>query len=216
MTRRGWYLAFEGGEGRGKSTQVDRLAAALGPATIVTREPGATTVGAAVRSLLLDPETGAVDPTAEALLMAADRAQHAADVLDPALRAGRTVVSDRSAYSSLAYQGYGRGLDLATIRAVSDWALRGRWPDLVVLLDFTDGRPAGAGGHASAVLDDRFERQSVDFHERVLSGFRALAASEPERWLVVDAGAPIEVVAAAVLDGVRTRCPGLDAEGDAR
>lgn len=174
------WIAFEGGEGSGKSTQARRLAERLGAE--LTREPGGTDVGERIRSVLLDPEVAGLDPRAEALLMAADRAQHVAELVRPALASGRSVVSDRSAYSSLAYQGHGRGLGVDAIRTLCDWATDGMWPDVAILLDVpTDER-------TSRMKDppDRMEAAGGEFHDLVADGFRALAVGEPDRWLVVD------------------------------
>jgi len=187
------YIAFEGGEGSGKSTQAARLARRLD--AVLTREPGGTTIGARLRELLLDPATAQLDARAEALLMAADRAQHRAEIIAPALASGRHVVSDRSVYSSLAYQGGGRGLDLDTIRSISAWALDGCWPDLVVLLDLD------ASSAARRLADrqlDRFELEEGEFSARLRATFVDLASSEPERWLTVDGSGGIDDVGAAV------------------
>jgi len=194
VTTRGRLIAFEGGEGTGKSTQAERLACALG--AVLTREPGGTAAGEAVRHLLLDPDVR-IDDRAEALLMAAARAQHVDEVIRPALDAGRDVVSDRYVDSSLAYQGYGRGLDLAEVRRLSSWATRGLWPDVVVLLDVPAAESMArrrAIGHAP----DRLEAEDEAFHRRVVEGFAALAAADPDRWLVVDGTGPIDDVAARV------------------
>ncbi|HLK45370.1 MAG TPA: dTMP kinase [Acidimicrobiales bacterium] len=196
------WVALEGGEGSGKSTQSRLLAEALG--ALLTREPGGTPVGERVRSLLLDPTVDALDGRAEALLMAADRAQHMADVVAPALAAGRDVVSDRSAWSSLAYQGYGRGLPIDELRKLSDWALRGRWPDLAVLVRVPDDVVAARLVEAGRAAD-RFEAEGEAFHRRVREGFEALAAAEPERWAVVDGSGSVADVAARVLTLVRSR-----------
>jgi dTMP kinase len=181
---RGRFIAFEGGEGSGKSTQAARLAAALG--ALLTREPGGTDLGRHIRDLVLAADLHEPAGTrAEALLMAADRAQHVASVVRPALRAGRDVVTDRYAGSSLAYQGYGRGLDIADVRWLSDWATEGLWPDLVLLLDVppneTQERLA-----ASGVGPDRLEAAGDDFHQRVAKGFQILAQESPGTWRVVD------------------------------
>lgn len=187
----GRWIAFEGGEGSGKSTQAARFAARHD--ALLTREPGGTALGAKVRSLLLDPDEE-IDPRAETLLMIADRAQHVASVVRPALAAGRMVVSDRSAFSSLAYQGYGRGIDVEEIRAISDWASTGWWPELAVLLDVPDDVRA-----ARLQRDhDRMERAGDDFHDRVNAGFRAMAAEDPLGWLVIDGSPPADEVEAAV------------------
>ena len=127
------YIAFEGLEGCGKSTHVTRLATALG--AVATREPGGTTIGASLRATMIDAANTMLSPRAEALLMAADRAQHLDELVTPALQRGQHVVSDRSAYSSLAYQGYGRQLDLTMLKQFNSWAIGNRWPDLVVYID---------------------------------------------------------------------------------
>ncbi|MEZ5145065.1 MAG: dTMP kinase [Acidimicrobiales bacterium] len=191
MPARGRFIALEGGEGCGKSTQASLLAARLD--AVLTREPGATPVGARLRALLLDPGTGPLDPRAEALLMAADRAQHVAEVVEPGLARGRHVVSDRYTGSSLAYQGFGRGLDVDEVRRISAWATGDLWPDLVVLLVVP---PAVAAARLGTDLD-RFEQEDHGFHARVDDGFRRLAADEPERWVVLDGtGSPDEVAGA--------------------
>ena len=188
-------IAFEGGEAVGKSTQAALLAARLG--AVLTREPGGTAVGERVRAVLLDPSVADLDPRAEALLLAAARAQHVAEVVGPALAAGREVVTDRFSHSSLAYQGFGRGLPLDEVRRLSEWATGGRWPDVVVLLDLPPEEAESRRGPP-----DRFEAESREFHLRVEAGFRTLAADEPERWRVVDASGSVEAVAARVWDAV--------------
>lgn len=195
----GRYLAFEGGEGSGKSTQAARLAARLDAAR--TREPGATALGAQLRALLLGPETGVLDDRAEALLMMADRAQHLAEVVLPTLAAGRDVVSDRSVWSTLAYQGYGRGLPLADLRTICDWSCHGRWPDLAILVDV----PVEVGLARVGDDRDRLELVGGGFHERVRDGFLALAAAEPRRWVVVDGTLPPDDVEAMIVRAVADR-----------
>lgn len=179
------YVAFEGVEGCGKSTHVKRLAAHLDG--VVTREPGGTPIGATLRAVMADPVNTHLSPRAEALMMAADRAQHLREVVLPTLESGRHVVSDRSVYSSLAYQGFGRGLELDTLRAFNDFAIGGRWPDLVVYIrvDIDVVRRRLAKRET-----DRFEREDDGFFQRVIGGFDALAAAEPSRWLVVDGMPP--------------------------
>jgi len=188
----GRFIAFEGGEATGKSTQAARLAADLG--AVLTREPGGTELGEHIRRLVLGP-SGAegVGIRAEALLLAADRAQHVASVIRPALTDGRHVVSDRYAGSTLAYQGYGRGLDVADLRRLSDWASDGLWPDLVILLD-VPAPVAGARLLASGLGPDRLEAAGDEFHRRVSEGFRALAAACPETWRVVDGEGGVDEV----------------------
>ena len=199
----GIFIAFEGGEGAGKSTQVGLLEAWLvdrGRSVRTTREPGATGLGATVRALVLDPANTDLSARAEALLYAADRAQHVHEVVRPALADGRVVVTDRYVDSSLAYQGAGRAFDPADIGAISRWATEGLVPDLTVLLDLPpEVGLARARGRAAA---DRLEGEPVAFHERVRDTFRALAGADPDRYLVLDATAPVEALAGAVRDRV--------------
>jgi dTMP kinase len=194
------YIALEGAEGCGKSTQAAWLASDLG--AVLTREQGGTAIGQLVRGILLDPAHTELDHHAEALLNAADRAQHLAEVVLPALAAGRHVVSDRSVYSTLAYQGYGRGLPLDEVRRLNDWAIRGRWPDLAVLIAVD---PSRLDERLRGRTLDRFERESHGFHERVRAGFAEMATAEPERWLVVDGNPPPQHVRAAIRAGIRER-----------
>ncbi len=197
------YIAFEGGEGSGKSTQAARLAERLD--AVLTREPGGTELGGRLRSILLDADGFSLGSRAEALMMAADRAQHLDEVIGPALAAGRHVVSDRSAYSSLAYQGVGRGLGVDEIRALNDWATDDRWPDLVVLLDVSFSA-------ASSRLErglDRIERAGDAFHRLVAEAFTSLAAREPDRWLVVDGSGTIEEVERRLWAGLEPRLDSL-------
>ncbi len=193
----GRFIALEGGEGSGKSTQAKLLADAIG--AIATFEPGDTALGVGIRAVLLDPATASLDDRAEALLMAADRAQHVAEVIRPALAEGRHVVCDRYFGSSVAYQGYGRGLSTDWIATLSAWATEGLMPDLTVFLDVpTDVAAARASGKP-----DRFESAGEAFHERVLEGYRALAA-DPS-WVIVDGTGPVDEVAVAVRAVVRDR-----------
>jgi len=200
FARHGVFVVFEGGEGAGKSTQVDRLAAVLRERhrdVVVTREPGATDVGARIRGLVLD-KGDAPSPRAEALLYAADRAHHVASVVRPALGRGATVISDRYVDSSLAYQGAGRTLPVQEISWLSSWATGGLKPDLVVLLDVDPHvglrRVDDRGGEA-----DRLESEEMSFHERVRYAFLDLAAADPKRYLVLDAGRSPDEIAAVVL-----------------
>lgn len=181
-------IAFEGGEGTGKSTQAARLAERLD--AVLTREPGGTAVGSRIRVLVLDPANRELADRAEALLMAADRAQHVAEVIRPALDAGRVVVTDRFAGSSLAYQSYGRGLPVDEVEYLSRWATDGVWPDLVVLLDV----PEAVAEERLGAERDRMEEVGDGFHQRVVAGFRSLAAADPDRWVTIDGtGTPDEV-----------------------
>jgi len=187
------YIAFEGAEGSGKSTQATRLAAAIG--AVLTRETGGTDIGARLRALLHDTSVHNLHPRAEALITAADRAQHIAEIVVPALESGRPVVSDRSVYSSLAYQGYGRELDIDEIRHLNEWGTGGVWPSVVVFLDTPDDVIA----ERMSTRDlDRFEAAGDEFHARVLAGFRTMAAAEPERWITVQAVGSVDRVAADI------------------
>lgn len=192
-TPRGRFVAFEGGEAAGKSTQSRRLAAKLD--ALHTFEPGATRTGATIRSIFLDPETGDLAARTEALLMAADRAEHVAAEIEPALAAGRHVVTDRYLYSSVAYQAHGRGLDPVEVRDLSLWATHGLEPDLIVLLDLPVAVARERVRHATP---DRLEAEDAGFHERVREGFHAQAADDPARWLVVDAAGDVDAIEAQI------------------
>jgi dTMP kinase len=194
------YLAFEGVEGCGKSTQAARLADRLG--AVLTRETGGTGIGQQLRHVLHDPSNTHLDPVAEALMIAADRAQHRAEIIEPALAAGRTVVSDRSVWSSLAYQGFGRGLPPDTVRSVNHWALQGRWPDVVVFLDVPHEVVAERLQHREL---DRFEQEDEAFFQRVANGFRTMAAADPTGWIVVDGSADADAVTAQVWQTLHQR-----------
>lgn len=194
------YIAFEGLEGCGKSTHVKRLAARLD--AVATREPGGTRIGSLLRGILADTANAELVPRAEALLMAADRAQHLEEVVLPALAAGRHVVSDRSVYSTLAYQGYGRRLGADSLRSLNEWALGGRFPDLVVFISV----PAAILDERLKKRDlDRFEREGADFFARVRAGFEELMARDPDRWIVIDGTQPKDDVEATIWSQVSER-----------
>jgi dTMP kinase len=195
----GRLIALEGREASGKSTQAELLAEALG--AVLTREPGATATGERVRALLLDRGGGRIDPRTEALLMVADRAQHVSEVVEPALSSGRWVVTDRFSASLLAYQGFGRGLDVAELQRLTSWATGGLWPDLTVLLDVP---PEVAAARQGRQLD-RLEREDADFHQRVAAGYHALAAADRARWAVVEGLGEATDVAGRVLTVVTER-----------
>jgi dTMP kinase len=199
----GRFIAFEGGEGTGKSTQAARLGARIN--ALVTHEPGGTELGAAVRRLLLDAVELDVTPRAEALLMAADRAQHVVEVVRPALEQGKTVVTDRFTGSSIAYQGYGRQLSPQEIASLSEWATDELQPDLVLLLVVPPSIAAGRTGTAR----DKLEAAGPDFHQRVHQGFLTQAIADPERWAVIDGTRSEDEVAQAVWDVVALRFPDL-------
>jgi len=194
---RGRLIVFEGGEASGKSTQAARLAADLG--AVLTREPGGTEIGKRIRELVLDPGASAMAPSTEALLMAADRAQHVAEVIEPALAAGKDVVTDRYVASSLAYQGFGRGLDVEQLWRLSMDFAGAPHADLVVLLEV---EPAVAAARLQG--RDRMEAAGDDFHARVAEGYRRMAAAHPDHWLVVDGNGSVDEVAARVREAVAT------------
>ncbi len=194
------YIAFEGAEACGKSSHAARLAEHLD--AVITRETGGTAIGRRLREILHDTSVTELDDHAETLIVAADRAQHLAEVVRPALARGRHVVSDRSVYSTLAYQGYGRGLPLDQVRMINEWAVGDTWPDLVILLTV----PAEVTARRMAKRDrDRFELAGDDFHERVDRGFATMAADDPDRWVVVDASGPAPDVTATIRAAVRER-----------
>ena len=230
----GRLIALEGVDAAGKSTQAPFLAEALG--AVETFQYGATDIGRVLRQILLEPPSRHFDPRAEALLIIADKAQHVAEIVRPALEEGRDVVSDRFTASTVAYQGYGRELDAAVLRSIMEFATGGIEPDLNVLLDvppdvalsrlgepgsqlklfesqleFFDLPVAGAEVISDRIEPafDRFEAEGWHFRERVRNGYLELADADPDRWVVVDGDAPVEEVTARVLSEVRGRLEGL-------
>jgi len=200
------FIALEGGDGSGKSGALAHLGAVLGENVVLTREPGGTDEGLAIRGLLLARGTHDWEPQAELLLIAAARAQHVARVIRPALAAGRVVVSDRYVGSTLAYQGAGRGLDEAEIVMIHNHSTGALWPDLTLLLD-VDPAVALARGmarlRAEGSREDRFEALGLAFQQRVRRSFLDQAAAAPERHAVVDANRPLAAVQADVAAVVR-------------
>ena len=204
----GVFIALEGGEGAGKSTQAKLLESwlsGLGHDVVLTREPGGTAVGAALRSILLDHETGALSPRTEALVYAADRAEHLDALIRPALTVGSIVITDRYVDSTLAYQGAGRSLDTTDLEQLAHVATGGLRPHLTIVLDIdpVEGL-ARAGDH------DRIEAEPLDFHPRVREQFLALATADPDRYLVVSATDDRDVVHAAIRAAVEPLLPGDD------
>lgn len=192
----GLFVVFEGGDGVGKSTQARLLASWLdgrGVRTVVTHEPGDTPVGRRIREILLSPETGTLSPRAEALLFAADKAQHVDEVVLPALRRGAVVISDRFVDSTLAYQGAGRVLDMAEVERINRWATLDLRPDLTIVLDLHPDEGVGA-----VVEKDRMELAGDAFHARVREGFLELSTRDPERYLVLPARGDRDSIAAVV------------------
>jgi dTMP kinase len=206
----GLFLAFEGGEGVGKSTQVALLAEWLradGHDVLLTREPGGTELGGQIRRLLLDAGEP-ITPRAELLLYSADRAQHVDAVLRPALARGEIVISDRYVDSTLAYQGGGRDLPGADVAAMAQFATGGLVPDLTVLLDLDPAE--GLRRAANRSTPDRLEAAALDFHQAVRATFLELAAADPGRYAVIDVAAGVGEVAEAVRAAVRLRLPARD------
>jgi dTMP kinase len=202
---RGRLIAFEGIDGCGKSTQAVLLSRAIDEPSLLTAEPGGTALGASLRKLLLDPTLPPISHDAEALLLCADRAQHVSQVLLPAIETGTWVVSDRYSASTLAYQGYGRGIDLARLKELISFATNGLEADLNVLVDVPVEVARSRRSEESA---DRLESLDGDFHERVFEGYHSLVAAEPGRWVVVDGTPSPEEVAAEVVGLVRRRLGG--------
>lgn len=196
----GRFIALEGGEGAGKSTQQHLLAEHLrarGREVVTTREPGGTPAAEAVRDILLSTAHTGLDDRAEALLFAAARGEHVARVIRPALERGADVVCDRYLDSSVAYQGYGRELGADTVRDLSLWATGGLLPDLVVLLDVDPRTGLGRAGEP-----DRLESEPIEYHDRVRRGFLELASRDPSRYLVLPASRTIEALAEAIAERV--------------
>lgn len=214
--KRGLFITFEGPEGSGKTTQSKLLAeflAARGIGSILTREPGGTEISRKIRQILLDPENQAMVHTTELLLYAADRAQHVAEKIVPALESGRCVICDRFVDSTVAYQGHGRGLDLALITQLNRIVTAGLAPDLTLLVDLPPEVGMTrvvkrASAEATAGGKDRMEGEAIDFHRRLREGFLSIARAEPNRVKVIDGArgveaiqAEIRAILAAILDG---------------
>ncbi|EGW50654.1 thymidylate kinase [Desulfovibrio sp. 6_1_46AFAA] len=216
------FISFEGIEGSGKSTAQRLLAEhlqGLGYDPLLTREPGGCALGRSLRPILLDARTRGLSSRAELYLFLADRAQHVAEVIRPALEAGQTVLCDRYADSTLAYQGYGRGLDPEHLLRINDMATGGLMPDLTLLLDLPVHCGLERAGlrnreEGTVLSEGRFDAESLEFHERVRQGYRSLAAEEPERFAIIDAAQPPEDVVLQCLSAVeaslRQRGRGLD------
>jgi dTMP kinase len=210
-----FFITFEGIEGCGKTTQIKRLASTLheqGHTVVLTREPGGCSIADQVRAILLDAENRAMVPLTELLLYAAARAQHVAEVVSPALSSERIVLCDRFTDATLAYQGYGRGLDRNLLRRLNRLATGGITPDLTILMDC----PVATGlARATARIsktkgdrEERFELESLQFHERIRHGYLRLAQREPGRFLVIDGSRGIDETAGEIGRAVLARLPG--------
>ncbi len=196
------FITFEGGEGCGKSTQARLLLKKLeqqGIPTILTHEPGGTALGNEIRMLLKRKQGSSISPQAELFLFAASRVQLVAELVRPALQEGKVVICDRFTYSTIVYQGYGRGLDLATVGMVNTMATGNLRPDLTILLDM----PSEQGLERRRSSKDRFELEDLSFHHRVREGYLKMAAAEPDRWLPIDASLPKAKIAEVIWDKVR-------------
>ena len=206
------FITFEGPEGSGKTTQARLLADWLrvhGREIALSREPGGTPIGDQIRSVLHDPANTAMDARTEILLYAASRAQHVAERIQPALAEGKIVICDRYADSTLAYQGYGRGLDLGMLQTIMVFATGGLQPDMTIYLDITpkEGlRRRQIGGDEW----NRLDAEPLRFHERVQAGYRELVRQEPQRWVVVDGARSVEEVHTEVIGAVRARLEAVE------
>lgn len=202
---RGLFIAFEGGDGAGKSTQLRLLREALqghGDRVVTTREPGGTEIGEKLRALVLEHGHGQIDARTEALMYAAARAAHVVQFISPQLAQGTHVVSDRFVDSSLAYQGVGRALGIDQVAAINDFATDSLRPDLTILLDIsaTDGRSRRIAGSGGIEVSDRLESEPDEFHERIRQAFLTLAKAEPDRYLVLDANQPAQELHAQIMN----------------
>lgn len=206
------FITFEGIEGSGKSTQLRRLAAHLrerGRVVVETKEPGGTPLADRIRAIVLD-SASVIDPIAEVFLFAASRRQHTTEVIEPALGRGEIVLCDRYADSTLAYQGFGRLIDLDRLRALNDWATDALRPHLTLLFDLPEetGLTRANSRNAVATQDEgRFEAEDLRFHRRVREGYLSMALEQPERFVVVDGDADVETVFARVLAALKERLP---------
>jgi dTMP kinase len=209
--RRGEFIAFEGIDGSGKSTQsrelVDRIRAA-GRTVVLTREPGGTPIGEAVRALLFDRTLGDFEPRTEALLHSAARAQHVAQLIAPAIERGEVVVTDRFIDSTLAYQGGGNHLSLVDLETIQAFAVQDTYPDLRILIDVPP-QTGLARRLADAAHVNRIDEAGLLYHSRVAETFRQLASVHPERWFVVDGSLPADDITSLILEAVRNRFASL-------
>lgn len=214
------FITFEGPEGSGKTTQLELLKAYLekkGYAVLATREPGGTSIGDQIRAILLDPRNTEMLPASEALLFSAARAQIVQQVIRPHLTRGGIVLCDRYADSTLAYQGYGHGLDLEMLHTITALATGGLKPDLTVYLDIDveEGLQRKLAAHTAGKTEwNRLDQQEIAFHRRVRDGYLQMAAREPDRWLVIDATQPPEIIQALIRARVEAKLDEIAKRGD--
>lgn len=209
------FITFEGIEGAGKSTIMESLfkyMQSCGNTPLTTREPGGSRLGRRLRAMLLDCRQERITSQAELCLFLADRAQHIAEEIQPALQAGQTVLCDRFVDSTLAYQGYGRGMDVDQLRQINRIAAGDLRPDLTLLLDVSPQIGLGRAGQrnqaqGTVISEGRFDAESLEFHERVRNGYLELAKAEPERIHVIDASSDIATVFSAALAAIKNVCP---------
>lgn len=208
------FITVEGPEGSGKSTQLQRLGEHFAGRreTVVTKEPGGTPIGDRIRAILLDSAAAGMDPMTELMLYAASRRQHVTEVIGPALGRGALVLCDRYTDATLAYQGYGRRLDLDRLKVLNDWATGGLVPKLTLLYDIDEEaglRRAHARNAEMPVDEGRFEAEDLRFHRRVREGYLAMATSEPSRFAVIDGSGTVDEVFVRTLAELQTRLPEL-------
>lgn len=208
MAREGFFITLEGGDGSGKTTVLGRVAAYLQNHSmpyLITREPGGIEIAEKIRSIILDPAHTAMDARTEALLYAASRSQHLAEVVEPALKEGLTVLCDRFVDSSLVYQGYARGLGVEEVRSINQFATGGRMPDLTFYLDVD---PEVGLSRIAANQDrevNRLDLESMAFHQKVREGYRQVVESDPQRIVVLDANRPIHMVEQDIIQTLKDR-----------
>jgi dTMP kinase len=217
MSRSGIFIAFEGIEGSGKSTQLKKLQAqirASGTNCVATKEPGGTPLADRVRAILLDPSEEGMDPLTELLLYAASRRQHVVEVIRPALEASAVVLTDRFADATLAYQGFGRTIELDRLRWLNEWVTGGLVPDLTLVFDLSETVGLERARARNLESDDRMnegrlEGEDLKFHRRVREGYLSLAEAEPKRFAVIDASGDVDTVFSRAVSEISARIPSL-------